>query len=83
MRKPIEVYDFKAFGQAIKTARKTKDYTRKRLGKELVIVTDIVQGIQKTKKPEKWRHNSLRLFMPQYSNFCTINNGALWDFGST
>lgn len=50
MRKPIEVYDFKAFRQTIKAAKKAKDYTRKRLGKELVIVTDIVQGIQKAKE---------------------------------
>ena len=37
MRKPTEVYDFKAFGQAIKAAKKVKGYTRERLGKELDI----------------------------------------------
>lgn len=42
LKKPTEVYDFKAFGQAIKADRKAKGYTRERLGKELGIAHAIL-----------------------------------------
>ena len=57
MRKPTEVYDFKAFGQAIKTARKAKGYTRERLGKELDIATRYLVSIE-----NEGQHPSLQVF---------------------
>ena len=57
MRKPTEVYDFKAFGQAIKAARKAKGYTRERLGKELDIAPRYLVSIE-----NEGQHPSLQVF---------------------
>ena len=57
MRKPTEVYDFKAFGQAIKAARKAKGYTRERLGKELDIAPRYLVSIE-----NEGKHPSLQVF---------------------
>lgn len=57
MRKPTEVYDFKAFGQAIKSARKARGYTRERLGKELDIAPRYIVSIE-----NEGQHPSLQVF---------------------
>lgn len=57
MRKPTEVYDFKAFGQAIKAARKAKGCTRERLGKKLDIAPRYLVSIE-----NEGQHPSLQVF---------------------
>lgn len=57
MRKPTEVYDFKAFSQAIKAARKAKGYTRERLWKELDIAPHYLVSIE-----NEGQHPSLQVF---------------------
>lgn len=46
MKREIDKYDFKAFGQAIKAARKTKGISRNKLAKQMNIAPRYIASIE-------------------------------------
>ncbi|MDD3137491.1 MAG: helix-turn-helix transcriptional regulator [Lachnospiraceae bacterium] len=57
MKREVEKYDFKAFGQAIKAARKAKGVSRKQLADQMHIATRYIASIQNS-----GQHPSLQIF---------------------
>ena len=58
VKRPIERYDFSAFGQAIKAARNEKRESRKKVGDELYISDRYLANIE-----NKGQHPSLQVFL--------------------
>lgn len=56
MKRPIPAYDFKAFGQAIKAARKSHNESRNKVGSELFISPRYLANIE-----NKGQHPSLQV----------------------
>ena len=57
MKRPTPVYDFRAFGQAIKVARKSRNESRNTVGRELFISPRYLANIE-----NKGQHPSLQVF---------------------
>lgn len=57
MKRPVEKYDFKAFGQAIKTARKAKKESREKVAADMYISPRYIANIE-----NKGQHPSLQIF---------------------
>jgi len=57
MKRKIDKYDFKAFGQAIKAARKAKGISRKELADKMNIAPRYIASIENS-----GRHPSLQIF---------------------
>lgn len=57
MKEKNEAYDFRAFGQAIKNARKERGWTRERLGSELSLAPRYLVSIE-----NDGQHPSLQVF---------------------
>ncbi|MEA4846163.1 MAG: helix-turn-helix transcriptional regulator [Clostridiaceae bacterium] len=57
MRNPDELYDFKAFGQAIKKARKNSGWTREVLAEKVNLVPRYIMSIE-----NKGQHPSFQVF---------------------
>ena len=57
MKRPTPVYDFRAFGQAIKAARKSRNESRNTVGRELFISPRYLANIE-----NKGQHPSLQVF---------------------
>lgn len=57
MKREIEKYDFKAFGQAIKTARKSKGISRNQLADQMHIAPRYIASIENS-----GQHPSLQIF---------------------
>ena len=56
-KRPVEKYDFKAFGEAIKEARKGRKESRKKVGDEMFISPRYLANIE-----NKGQHPSLQIF---------------------
>ena len=56
-KRPVEKYDFKAFGQAIKNARKERKESRKKVSDEMFISPRYLANIE-----NKGQHPSLQIF---------------------
>lgn len=57
MKRPVPLYDFKAFGQAIKAARKRKGESRNKASNDLYISPRYLANIE-----NKGQHPSLQVF---------------------
>lgn len=57
MKRPIEKYNFKAFGQAIKAARTARNESRKKVSDEMYISPRYLANIE-----NKGQHPSLQIF---------------------
>lgn len=57
MKREVEKYDFKAFGQAIKAARKTKGISRNELADQMHIAPRYIASIENS-----GQHPSLQIF---------------------
>ena len=57
MKRPVPLYDFKAFGQAIKSARTSKGESRKQVSDEMYISPRYLANIE-----NKGQHPSLQIF---------------------
>lgn len=57
MKRRIDKYDFKAFGQAIKTARKAKGISRNQLAEQMNIAPRYIASIENS-----GQHPSLQIF---------------------
>lgn len=57
MKRPVPLYDFKAFGEAIKEARKNRGESRKKASDELYISPRYLANIE-----NKGQHPSLQVF---------------------
>lgn len=57
MKRKIDKYDFKAFGQAIKTARKAKGISRNQLAEQMNIAPRYIASIENS-----GQHPSLQIF---------------------
>ena len=57
MKREVEKYDFKSFGQAIKVARKAKGYSRNGLAEKLNIAPRYIASIENS-----GQHPSLQIF---------------------
>ncbi|HBL50762.1 MAG TPA: transcriptional regulator, partial [Firmicutes bacterium] len=57
MREAKELYDFKAFGQAIKEARISRGWTRERLAQEVALAPRYLMSIE-----NKGQHPSFQVF---------------------
>ncbi len=51
-KRPVEKYDFKAFGQAIKNARKERKESRKKVSDEMYIPRVTLQTLRTTAAPK-------------------------------
>ena len=56
-KRPVEKYDFKAFGQAIKNARKERKESRKKVSDEMYIFPRYLANIE-----NNGQHPSLQIF---------------------
>ena len=56
-KRPVEKYDFKAFGQAIKNARKERKESRKKVSDEMYISPRYLANIE-----NNGQHPSLQIF---------------------
>ncbi len=57
-KRPVEKFDFKAIGAAIKSARKEQNESRKRVGNEMYISSRYLANIE-----NKGQHPSLQIFI--------------------
>lgn len=57
MKRPVEKYDFKAFGQAVKEARTAKHESRKKVSDDMYISPRYLANIE-----NKGQHPSLQIF---------------------
>ena len=56
-KRPVPLYDFNAFGQAIKDARKERKESRKKVSDEMFISPRYLANIE-----NKWQYPSLQIF---------------------
>lgn len=64
MKRPVEKFDFKAFGQAIKAARIAKQESRKKVSDEMYISSRYLANIE-----NKGQHPSLQIFYELVSRY--------------
>ena len=64
MKREVQLYDFKAFGQAIKEARKAKGQSRKQVSDEMNISPRYLANIE-----NKGQHPSLQIFYELVTRF--------------
>lgn len=64
MKREVELYDFKAFGQAIKAARQAEGVSRKNLGMEMGLAPRYIASIE-----NDGQHPSLQIFYELVTRF--------------
>ena len=76
-KRPVEKYDFKAFGEAIKAARTGRKESRKQVSDEMYISPRYLANIE-----NKGQHPSLQIFfelMLRYNNQFLLDTPAVKD----
>ena len=73
-KRPVEKYDFKAFGEAIKAARTGRKESRKQVSDEMYISPRYLANIE-----NKGQHPSLQIFFEITAFFFCISS-AKWLF---
>ena len=88
-KRPVEKYDFKAFGQAIKNARKERKESRKKVSDEMYISPRYLANIE-----NNGQHPSLQIFFElifvvfsciqsRTKRICSLSSFINFDFTSS
>ncbi len=78
MKRPTPVYDFRAFGQAIKAARKSRNESRNTVGRELFISPRYLANIE-----NKGQRPSLQVFFDLVTRYHISVDHFLFGDNST